>query len=407
MKDEKGISRKLSAELGKLAPGFGLYVNYPLCVSRCAFCIYHVARYDRAAAELFLQGYRAEAGLYAGALGGYRFGDVHIGGGTPNLARPEDLLEPLRPLARFGGLRSLVVEASPRRDLGDFVERLRPYGLTKLMLGVQALDQAVLKGEGRHVLRETALENARLLSKSGLSWSVDFVYGLRDHGAGRDHEEELREILRYRPSGLHLYAIRSQAENSFYGGRGGGRQKFMGNFDFRPLHARLRAAGYERIGDEWCLLADERNVRLAHRTGAEYGESCTVALGPAGRGRLRTLKYMNHRDLPRYAAAAKRGVFPVGRLFDYGRSLYLAADFLLEVNESSRFRLRRALASRAFTPAEKKALGGLLELLRGRGVAMREEAGVLEIDRSDWSRCLLLAEKFLSERGGSPYFYKN
>lgn len=403
------INKIITRNLKSIDRDFTLYVNYPFCVRRCRFCIYHIGKYSKGNSDIFLAYYKKEIRLYAEKLGNIKFRNLHIGGGTPNLVAPELLIGPLAELVDFGKIDNFVIEVSPSADLRAYVNQLKKFNPTKVMLGIQALDERILKGESRFVPLRLMHDNMEMLSGSGLSWSVDLIYGLDSHGFTRNYISEIEGILKYRPSGFHLYNIRSQPENDFYHKkiRSQKRLKFIDKFDFGQINDILRSNGYELIGDEWCSVSDKKNIRLAKKAARDYHESDAIGLGLGGRSRWDRIRYANTKNLDEYSSLLNKKKFPVKRFFDYGKELYLVGEFLMEINESSGFNLQKALLSDRYSDKEKSGLQKLLVHLRKAEIGLLEHGQKILIPQKSWTKCIRGVEEYLKEKGGREYFYKN
>ena len=71
-------------------PGFGVYVHWPFCLSKCPYCDFN--SHVRGAAideERYLQAFRAEIAHRATLAPGRTVASVFFGGGTPSLMRPQ------------------------------------------------------------------------------------------------------------------------------------------------------------------------------------------------------------------------------------------------------------------------------------------------------------------------------
>ena len=71
-------------------PGFGVYVHWPFCLSKCPYCDFnsHV-RYKPVDQARFVAAFRAELAHRAELTPGRAVRSVFFGGGTPSLMKPE------------------------------------------------------------------------------------------------------------------------------------------------------------------------------------------------------------------------------------------------------------------------------------------------------------------------------
>lgn len=105
---------------------------------------------------------------------------VYVGGGTPTLLG--DALEALvggaRRIARIRPDAEVSVEANPDSLASCDLDALLRAGVTRVSLGVQSFDDAVLAWLGRRHDAARALEAAAALRDSGVDFSVDLMCGV-------------------------------------------------------------------------------------------------------------------------------------------------------------------------------------------------------------------------------------
>ncbi|ASY67185.1 oxygen-independent coproporphyrinogen-3 oxidase [Sinorhizobium fredii] len=106
--------------------------------------------------------------------------DVHFGGGTPTIIKPEDFLALMDLLRRsFAFRKTIAVEIEPRTFTAEMAEALGAAEVSHVSLGVQSFDPIVQKATNR-VQRKAqttaAIENLRRIGISRINF--DLMYGL-------------------------------------------------------------------------------------------------------------------------------------------------------------------------------------------------------------------------------------
>ena len=132
--------------------GAGLYVHFPFCAAKCPYCHFYSVPPSVAGLRTWLEGLAAEAAAASAAAGeGLRFDTLYIGGGSPSLLEPEDVAR-LRDLALAGfdlEPGEFTLEANPSADAAERLRGWRGAGVTRLSVGAQSFDDAVLRTLGR------------------------------------------------------------------------------------------------------------------------------------------------------------------------------------------------------------------------------------------------------------------
>ena len=106
------------------------------------------------------------------------FTTIYIGGGTPSVV-PVDILLPLIESLPTESVREFTIEANPDNITPELVARWKQAGINRVSLGVQTLDDKVLKSIGRRHNGRQAIEAIKMIAEGGINnISADLIYGL-------------------------------------------------------------------------------------------------------------------------------------------------------------------------------------------------------------------------------------
>ena len=119
-----------------------LYLHIPFCEVLCPFCSFHRVQHHHAQAQRYFHWLREEIRLYHRA--GYRFSGAYFGGGTPT-TEPAELVATIALVRELFGVREISVETNPKDLRPEILDPLRAAGVTRLSVGVQSFDNALLK----------------------------------------------------------------------------------------------------------------------------------------------------------------------------------------------------------------------------------------------------------------------
>lgn len=189
--------------------GFGLYIHWPFCTSKCPYCDFnsHVAakidqsRWNRA--------YLSEIDRIADLTQGRVLNSVFFGGGTPSLMAPEvvhSVLERVRARWPVANDFEVTLEANPGSADADRFRAYADGGVTRLSMGVQALNDRDLRRLGRmHSVAEArrAFDIARAAFGRV---SFDLIYARQDQSLA-DWKSELHEALSMAVDHFSLYQL--------------------------------------------------------------------------------------------------------------------------------------------------------------------------------------------------------
>ena len=178
--------------------GFGLYVHWPFCLSKCPYCDFnsHVAQHvDQSAWRDALLG---ELAHYAARTPGRTLTSIFFGGGTPSLMDTEttgDIIDAARRHWPSANDLEITLEANPGTVDAARFAAFRDAGVARLSMGVQALRESDLKFLGRRHDVNEARAAWRTAAKIFPRVSFDLIYA-RPHQTVAAWREELDEALR-------------------------------------------------------------------------------------------------------------------------------------------------------------------------------------------------------------------
>jgi putative oxygen-independent coproporphyrinogen III oxidase len=274
-------------------PGFGVYVHWPFCLSKCPYCDFnsHV-RGSPIDEERYLSAFKAEIAHRAALAPGRTVASVFLGGGTPSLMRPQTVQGVIDAIAakwRLDPEAEITLEANPTSVEAGRFRGYRAAGVNRLSIGVQSLSDAALKTLGRKHTVEEALKAVKLAASLFPRFTFDLIYA-RPGQTESDWRSELKRALDLVGDHVSLYQLTIEPDTIF---------------------ERLRDAGKLQLPDEDLALAlfsatreltEARGLPAyevsnhAHPGGESrhnliywrYGEYAGV--GPGAHGRLATAK---------------------------------------------------------------------------------------------------------------------
>ncbi|WP_243455966.1 radical SAM family heme chaperone HemW [Sphingosinicella sp. BN140058] len=187
-----------------------LYVHWPFCVSKCPYCDFNSHVREAVDQEVWrdalLRDLAHEARVYPGRA---PLGSIFFGGGTPSLMPPETVAALIAAAERHWGFADgieITLEANPSSVEAARFADLAAAGVNRVSLGLQALDDEVLRFLGRaHGVAEglAALDTAQRVFERV---SFDLIYARPGQSADA-WEAELRRALGFGTGHLSLYQL--------------------------------------------------------------------------------------------------------------------------------------------------------------------------------------------------------
>ena len=292
-----------------------VYLHVPFCRSFCTYCDFYseIACRDRDAQlfEPYAAAVCAEASRRRDEIEATRDLDtLYIGGGTPSVL-PLPLLWQMAAHILTGALSpEFTFEVHPE----DIVERGPEYvrgllglGVNRVSMGVQSLDDGILRWMHRRHDAAHARQAFRILREAGVgNVSVDLIFGLSQLTL-ETLGATVEEILAWRPEHISAYQL-SIEEGSALGemvrqGRYAEASQEQCAAQYALLCERLRAAGYVHYEiSNWALPGRE-----AVHNSAYWARHPYVGLGPGAHSFDGTTRSWNRSALPSQQAATAPG----------------------------------------------------------------------------------------------------
>jgi oxygen-independent coproporphyrinogen-3 oxidase len=308
-----------------------LYLHIPYCFSPCFYCgCNRVITRDRTKGRHYMERLVREIEAVGALFDRDReVVQLHMGGGTPNFLRPDELQEILESIdshfrVSLSDTRDFSIEIDPRFIDPADIAAYAHLGFNRASLGVQDFDPEVQRAVNRvqSVEQTLAVIDACRLRRFR-SVNVDLIYGLPMQTLA-GFERTLDIVLKVRPDRLAIYSYAHLPELF----------KAQRQIDPSTLPTpetklellslaieRLSAAGYEYIGmDHFALPEDPLALAQAngtlHRNFMGYtthADCDLVGLGVSAIGHIGDCYSQNARDLPTWEASLDCGRLPVWR----------------------------------------------------------------------------------------------
>ena len=173
-------------------PGFGVYVHWPFCESKCPYCDFNSHVRERIDEPRWQQALLAEIDHFAAlaparSAGGRLATSLFFGGGTPSLMPAGTVAAVIDRVAERFGLAAdaeITLEANPGSAEAARFRGYREAGVNRVSIGVQSLDDQALRFLGRRHGATEALAAVRLARDIFPRLSFDLIYARPGQGEG-------------------------------------------------------------------------------------------------------------------------------------------------------------------------------------------------------------------------------
>ncbi len=251
--------------------GYGLYLHIPFCATKCPYCDFYSGVFPAKSIPGYLDALEREIEdnarepEVAGLLATGPASSLFIGGGTPSHLPAGDLARIFAALRRRLPLApdaEITAEANPESLDAAKAAALGDGGVNRVSVGVQSLDDLVLRRLGRPHDARQALAAARLARKQFPRVNVDLILA----APGLDESvltSTLDRLLDLGPDHLSAYGLTLEAGTAF------GEAKARGELREAPDEVYL---AHDALTEERCAMSDLERYEVSNF--ARPGEEC-------------------------------------------------------------------------------------------------------------------------------------
>jgi len=206
----QGGREQVEAPQAQSSPGFAVYVHWPFCQAKCPYCDFnsHVRQGGINEAR-FRSAYLAELDHMRSLTGPREVESIFFGGGTPSRMLPETtaaILECIAKNWKLGPDTEITLEANPTSVEADKFAGFRAAGVNRVSVGLQALNDTVLKSLGRTHTADEGLAALAIAKDHFERVSFDLIYA-RPRQTLENWEAELGQALKLAKGHMSLYQL--------------------------------------------------------------------------------------------------------------------------------------------------------------------------------------------------------
>jgi oxygen-independent coproporphyrinogen-3 oxidase len=242
-------------------PVTSLYVHVPFCAQKCSYCAFYSEASSGELINRYVSALIRELELVAEDL---KPETVFFGGGTPSILNLRQWEQILRAMERLNllGATEWSVECNPATVSLDKARLLGSFGVNRISMGVQSLDEALLDRLGRVHNREMVFKSFDVLRKASFdNLNLDLMFAI----PGQTPEiwrSTLAEAIAMGSEHLSSYEVIYEEDT--------------------PLFAQLRAGEFDVDEDLACAMYEELVLR-ATQAGLHQYEIANFARGATRR----------------------------------------------------------------------------------------------------------------------------
>ena len=139
----------------------GIYIHIPFCVKKCGYCDFYSVKWDEISESKYIKSAINEIKSYSELQDKFIVDTIYIGGGTPSIVNPKNLdnmINVIKSIFTVEENAEISMEANPNTLNNENLNDYSSIGINRLSIGIQSLNDDILKNIGRIHNSNEALE---------------------------------------------------------------------------------------------------------------------------------------------------------------------------------------------------------------------------------------------------------
>jgi oxygen-independent coproporphyrinogen-3 oxidase len=388
----------------------GLYVHTPFCLERCHFCYYRsFANPNPETIDSYLDALINEIRIYSDSprLADRKLAFAYFGGGTPALlsvGQLQRLFRAIQSAFPWTDVQEVTFECSPKTVTRDRLETLREAGVTRISMGVQQMNDDVLRQNGRiHLVDDIRRAYAEIRRFDFDVVNIDLMVGLV--GETEDSfRDSAGQVISMSPDSITFYQLEIPPNTPLFRALRDKEVSSLASWEVKRTRlaeafAMLETDGYT-LRSAYAAVRDPLRHRFLYQD-MQYHGADLVGTGLASFSYVAGTHYQNIASLRAYNESLAADRLPYNRGYVLNEEEQAVREFVLQLKlgkvEASHFlhKFGINICERFSKPLKRFASEGLLSVDVDAVTLTRR--GLLRVDR-------MLPEFYLSQHRNASYW---
>lgn len=282
----------------------GIYIHVPFCIKKCNYCDFYSVKWSDDLETKYIDAILTEINSYKDKINNnYIIDSIFFGGGTPSIAKPDNLnkiINGLSKLAIIDKNAEISMEANPNTLTLENLKLYKEIGINRLSIGIQSLNDEVLKNIGRIHNSQEALNAIKKAQEVGFeNINVDVMFNIPEQSV-EDIENTITLLVNSKIKHISFYSLKLEKGTFMY-------EMERKNQIVMPDEDDERNMYY--VGRK--IMEENNLLQYEISNFAEKGYECIhnlkywnqeeyIGLGPSAHSFLNNIRYSNSSNLSLY-----------------------------------------------------------------------------------------------------------
>ena len=291
----------------------GIYIHMPFCRVKCMYCDFYSVTDKDEFMPIFFDSLIKEIQMCQLNTKNWEIDSIFIGGGTPSLMSSkqlENLIKELDDNFDLSHMKEFTIEANPGEAPEERLKSFKSLGVNRVSMGVQSLNEDLLKFLTRIHGKDEVLKTFKALRKVGFdNINCDLIFNIPNQTL-QIWGNDLKDILQLEPEHLSCYSLTVEKGTQLYNYVNSGKVKMPNNDKSSELY-RYTQSLMSDYGYEQYEISNWSKHKLECKHNLHYWEiDPCLAFGPSAHGFDGKSRFSNISNLDMYINKIKLNKSP-------------------------------------------------------------------------------------------------
>jgi len=289
----------------------GIYVHIPFCTQKCGYCDFYSLKWNEIQENMYIQAAINEIKSHSALSGKFAVDSIYIGGGTPSIINPmhmDDIINTIKSIFTVEKDCEISMEANPNSLAGNLAS-YREIGINRLSMGIQSLNDDILKKIGRIHNSKEALEAIDRAKSFGFeNINGDVMFNIPGQTID-DIDNTINELIKKDVKHISFYSLKLEKGTPMYASEKN-KEIIMPDEDCeremyysgRNIMEKHNLMQYEI--SNFAMKDYECRHNLKYWNQEEY-----IGIGPSAHSFLGNMRFSNPSDITEYILSGEDEIF--------------------------------------------------------------------------------------------------
>lgn len=281
----------------------GIYIHVPFCKQKCNYCDFYSVKLENELENSYIAAIINEINSYNDIKNNYIVDTIFFGGGTPTILKPYSIrviMDKLKEDFVIDKSCEISIEANPNTLTNENLSEYKDIGINRLSIGIQSLNDDILKLIGRIHNSKQALEAIDNAKKVGFTnINADVMFNIPGQTVN-DIEETIKDIIKKDVKHISFYSLKLEKKTPMYAMEKNNKITMPDEDAEREMYYTGR-----KIMEQHNLFQYEisnftyKNYECKHNL-RYWNQQEYIGLGPSAHSFLNNIRFSNSSDLNWY-----------------------------------------------------------------------------------------------------------